>query len=248
MRLQFFLLLFLCTTSLPAMAQFKRGNRMAGASVGSLFFNAGTGKVSYPAPTQGYTSRTTAIGLSLTPSLGWFITDKTVAGVTLTLNPATQKTTFEVTGTTYQQDQSNSFSTGAGVFARHYFSGSALVPFVQGGMNGGISTLTKEGFFFGGSGASAYKDLYEGNTAGGFFANGALMAGITKVINEYIGLDFFGGYNFSYHRNTLKTTTTRDLQNNGSVDLTLISEPSTNFTNQGFLAGVGFQLFLEKRK
>ena len=223
---------------------------MVGANVGSLFFNAGTADVSFPAPTTGYTSRTTSFGVSITPSMGWFISDNTAVGVLLNINPSSNKTTYEAGGNTYQQDKVSIFNIGFGGFARNYFSSgsSSFKPFGQLSLNLGFSSQRSDGFFYGGSGSSAYKETYDGKSSGGFFFNAALALGMTKMLNAHTGLDIFAGYNFSSNKHTYKTVTLRDDGNNGSIDVTYEKNPTTNFSNHGVVLGVGFQIFLEPRK
>ncbi len=67
------------------------------------------------------------------------------------------------------------------------------------------------------------------------------------MLNVHTGLDLFAGYTFSYDKNTFKTTTQVDLGNNGTIDQTTISDPTQKFTNHGFVIGLGFQIFLEKK-
>jgi outer membrane protein W len=235
--------------SVAANAQFKKGMRMAGASVGSIFFNSGSSDVSYPAPTSGYSSKITSFGVNIGPSMGWFISDNTAIGVSLNINPTSNKTTYEASGNTFQQDKVNGFNFGIGGFARNYFnSSSTFMPFGQLGLNFGISNQKTSGFFYGGSGASAYKLSYDGKSSGGFFANAALVLGMTKMVTPHTGFDISVGYTFSYNKNTYKTTTTRDDGNNGTIDLTSVSNPTTKYTNHGVVLGVGFQVFLEGRK
>jgi outer membrane protein W len=224
-------------------AQFKKGTRMVGATIGNIFVNSGNSDVSYPNATQGYTSNSTSFGLSLNPSIGWFINERTVIGATLAVNPTKNKTTFENGGNTFQKDESTAFNIGIGAFARNYFStSSSFMPFGQAGFNVGISTQKTNGFFIAAS--NAYKSTYDGKSSGGSFANAALSIGMTKLLNPHIGLDIYAGYNFSYTKNKYKTTTLRDDLNNGSIDLTSISEPESEFTNHGFMVGVGLQIFL----
>ena len=247
-KIAFFIPVFF-VVSLPANAQFKKGMRMAGASLGSIFFNSGTGDVSYPAPTLGFTSKTTSFGVNLAPTMGWFITDHTAVGISLNINPTSNKTTYEGGGTTYQEDKVNGFNFGFGGFARNYFkSSSSFMPFGQFGINMGISSQKTEGFFYGGSGPGAYKITYDGKSSGGFFANAGLVLGMTKMITPHTGLDVSFGYSYSYNKNTYKTTTLRDDGNNGSIDLTSESNPTTKYTNHGVVLGVGFQIFLDARK
>jgi len=223
---------------------------MAGADVGSIFFTSGTADVSYPAPTVGYTSKTTSFGVSIAPSMGWFISDNTAIGVLLNINPSSNKTTYESGGNTYQQDKVSIFNIGIGGFARNYFSseGSSFRPFGQLSLNFGFNSQQSDGFFYGGSGSSAYKLTYDGKSSGGFFFNAALALGMTKMLSAHTGLDFFAGYNFSHNKNTYKTVTQRDDGNNGSIELTYESNPTTNFSSHGVVLGVGFQVFLDPRK
>ncbi len=229
-------------------AQFKKGDKMVGVSVGNIFFNSGSadqkvgsiGSLNY---------NTRSFGLSLTPSIGWFITDKTVVGATLNINPTSQKTTYESNGSTFQKDESKNFNIGMGGFVRNYFNSTgSFLPFGQIGLNAGISTVNTEGFFYGGTGPTAYKETYDGKSSGGTFINSALTLGMTKLVGELTGLDIFAGYNFSYNKNTFKTTRLRDDGNNGSIDSRGENETETNFTNHGFVLGVSFQIFLRKKK
>ena len=75
-----------------------------------------------------------------------------------------------------------------------------------------------------------------------------LLLGFTKLLNTNTGLDIYGGYNYSYNKNTNKTITNIDSGNNGSIDLIEVREPTTKFTNHGFVLGVGFQIFLTGKK
>lgn len=227
--------------------QFEKGTRIAGATIGSIFFNSGNSDVSFPAPTQGYTSSTTSFGLSLTPSMGWFLNTHTVVGATFTINPTKNKSMFENGGNTFQKDESTSFSIGIGGFARNYFStSSSFMPFGQIGFNAGVNNEKTNGFFIAGS--NAYKTTYDGKSSGGFFANSLFAIGMTKLLNPHIGFDIYAGYNFSYTKNKYKTITWRDNGNDGSIDITSENQPETQFTNHGFVLGLGFQVFLERRK
>jgi hypothetical protein len=242
------LLLFLFLSVVSA-GQFKKGNRMTGLTVGTAFFNSGNADVSYPAPTTGYTAKTTNFGLAIQPSLGWFITDNTAVGVSLNINPTSSKLTKEAGGTTYEKDKTNSFNFGIGGFARSYFSNfSSFLPFGQFSLNVGMSSLSNEGFIYNSDIGGSYKQTYSGKSSGGFFTNATLSAGFTKLLNSHTGLDFYAGYTFSFNKNTSKTTLLKDYGNNGSIEQTIESEPTTKFTSHGFMIGVGFQIFLGPRK
>jgi len=228
-------------------AQFSRGDRMAGATVGTLLFNSGTADISV-ATIGSNTSRITSYNVSVGPSLGWFISEKTVIGATLNINPNGQKTTYEQSGSTYQSDKNTGFNFGLGGFVRNYFAGKTLLPFAQFSLNGGLSSTKTEGFFYGGAGSGAYKTSYTGSSNGGMFLNSSFTGGFTRLLGDNAGLDFYLGYTFSYNKNEFKRTSLRDDGNNGSIDTRSENETTTKFTNHGFTAGVGFQFFLRKKK
>ena len=57
------IVLLLVSTTIDA--QFKKGMRMAGASIGNAFYNSGKSDYSYPPPTAGYTSNNNSLPLHL---------------------------------------------------------------------------------------------------------------------------------------------------------------------------------------
>lgn len=247
MKLRLALLLPLLA-AIPAAAQFQKGDRMLGATVGSVNFNSGTGTQEV-ASIGSADSKASGYSIQINPSMGWFINEKTVIGGALTLNPAGNKTTYESGGNTFQKDQQNSFNIGAGGFVRHYLGGTGrLLPFAQAGVNAGVNTTTTEGFFYGGSGSGAYKDTYDGKSSGGSYLNAQLLGGFTKMVGELTALDFYLGYNFSRSRSTFSLTRLRDEGNNGSIDIRSENKTTSTYTNHGFILGVGFQVFLRSKK
>lgn len=247
MKIKPLLFIFALVSCFFANAQFHKGDRVIGASVASLVFNSGSSDITV-ANIGSNTSVIKNHNVLVNPSMGWFMGDHSLLGVQLSLNPYGAKTTYEQNGSTYQSDKSNSYNLGIGGYFRQYLKGRDFLPFVQLGLNGGLSNLKTEGFFYGGSGVNAYKNSYDGNSKGGGYLNAAFTAGFTKMINETAGLDFYVGYTYSYNKNTFKKTTLRDLGNNGTIDERLENETTTKYTNNGLLAGVGFQIFLRGKK
>jgi hypothetical protein len=226
-----------------AIAQFHKGEKMAGADIASFIFNSGGADVSFP-QVRGYSSKTTNYALSIEPAFGWFISDKTVIGGTFILKPTSQKTRYEDAGTTFQEDRLKGFNIGAGLFARNYFGGGAgFLPFAQAGINAGVNSSSSEGFKYYDS-TPDYKITYDGKSSGGFFANATVLVGMTKLVGNHTGLDVYVGYNYSYNKNTFKTTTLTDLDLDGDIDFRSENEPTTKFTNHGLVVAVGFQVFL----
>lgn len=243
------LILIMAITGASATAQFNKGDRMVGPSIATLFFNSGSSDIEV-ASIGSNKSVIRNYSVSIVPSLGWFISDNTVVGAMLNINPNGQKVTYEQNGSTYQSDKSNGFNIGAGGFVRNFFPGNnkSLVPFVQLGLNAGFSNLKTEGFFYGGAIPANYKLTYTGESNGGAFVNAAFAGGLTKMVGENAGLDFYIGYNYSYNKNVFKKTTLRDNGNDGSIDERGENQTTTKFTNHGFAAGVGFQVFLRGKK
>lgn len=241
---KYVILMLMALPALAAEAQFSKGDKMVGTSVGSIFLNSGGTDVSFP-QTRGYSSKTSSYGLRIEPAFGWFISDKTVIGASININPSGQKVNYEDLGTTFQQDKNTNFNIGVGGFARNYFgSPGNFRLFGQFGFNAGINSSKTDGFRYY-SGAPSYKVSYDGKSSGGFFANAILQLGLTKMVGDHTGLDIYLGYNYSYNKNTFKTTTLTDIGLDGSIDTRAESEPTSKFTNHGLIVGVGFQIFLK---
>jgi outer membrane protein W len=243
-----FILFAICSLgNLSVSAQIKKGTRIIGASIGNVVVNSGTADVTVD-QIGNSTSKITGYNISINPSIGWFISDNTAVGASFNINPVSNKNTYEENGSTFQSDKSSNFNFGLGGFVRHYLKNTGnLLPFGQLGLNAGISNLNTEGFFYGGTGPTVYKTSYDGSSNGGFFFNSTFQAGVTKMLNDHTGLDFYVGYNFSYNKNEFKKTTLRDDGNDGSIDSRGENNTTTKFTNHGFVVGVGFQIFLQKK-
>lgn len=250
MRNKIFLLPLLCLfAGSKTKAQFSKGDRMAGTSVASFIFNSGTADINV-SQIGSNSSTVKNFNIAITPSLGWFISDNTAVGFVLNINRTGQKTTYEQTGSTYQSDKSNGLNIGGGGFARSYFGKTgSFLPFGQATVNAGASNLKTEGFYYYPGGVPYFKDTYTGKSNGGFFFNGTLAAGLTKMMGENAGLDFFLGYTYSSSNNTFKRTKLFYSTSTATTPSeTRENETTTKFTNHGFQLGIGFQVFLRKNK
>lgn len=242
-----FFLFFLLLASFTVNAQFKKGDKMLGTSIASILYNTGGSDIS---ATPGGNSKSlfNNYSVSIIPQMGWFLSGSTVVGFTADLNPYGQKNIYKQNGLTYQSDKASGLNLGVGGFVRNYFKKTGkYLPFAQAGANLGITNYKTDGFFYGGSGASAYKQTYTGNSSGGFFANGSIQAGITKMMGENAGLELYIGYTYSYINNKFKRTTLFDDGNNGTIDSSTENVTTTKYTNHGFMIGLGFQIFLRKK-
>ncbi len=242
------LALLLCPVVCVCNAQFKKGDKMAGASVASFVFNSGSSDITVESVGSN-TAKTKGYSINISPSLGWFLNENTVAGFTLSLNPGSDKTSYQQNGSTYQNDKASKYNIGAGGFVRSFFGDSkTLKPFAQASINAGASSLKTDGFFYYNTGNPLYKQTYDGKSSGGFFLNAALTGGFTKMIGEYTGLDFYLGYNFSVNNYTFKKTTLYYTSANDNNPTKGINNTTTKFTNNGVIVGIGFQVFIRGKK
>src|SRR5689334_8499000 len=116
------LILILFFLPVTAFTQFSKGDKMVGATIASVVVNSGTAEISVTSIGDN-TSVIKNYNVAIQPSIGWFLSDHTVLGVGLNINPTGNTTTYEQNGTTYQKDKMNTFDLGFGVFTRHYLKG-----------------------------------------------------------------------------------------------------------------------------
>jgi hypothetical protein len=244
-----FVILALFITCL-SQAQFKKGDRMVGVSIIGASFNSGNSAFSFPGGTSGYDTKSNSFSISLNPSLGWFINEKTVIGASINAGTSSNKLSYVSRDTTFSQNKSSQLTLGIGGFIRNYFKTepSSLMPFIQASVNFGTGGGKNEGFNFSTDAGGKYKDTFDGKASGVAFANAALSGGFTKMVGQHVGLDFFIGYNYSYNKKTSKTTTVRSYTSGGGVGFTAVYEPTEKFTSNGASIGIGFQIFLDTKK
>jgi hypothetical protein len=236
--------------SVTTYGQFKKGTRMIGSSVATGFFNGGNTEISYPSNSNlNYSSKNSSYGITLSPNYGWFISDKTVVGVLLNAGfngfTTTDKTSANVR---FRETNSTSFNFGAGAFVRNYFNtGSSFMPFGQASLNLGLASNSSDGFYFE-SGTTVSRVDFDRKSTGGFYTNANLTFGVTKMLNSFIGLDLYLGYNFSFNRLNYTENQAVDASNNGTIDETRKADTESRFTSHGAAVGVGLQIFLDPKK
>jgi hypothetical protein len=227
-------------------AQFKKGDKMLGASVGTVFLNSGSTDVSTSIITS--TNSNDNFGLSINPSIGWFINDNIAVGIMPTAGYNKQKLLGKSSGSTYMKDESSRFIIGIGGFARYYFSAKNPKTrlFGQYDLSLGLSGSKSEGFQYETYGV--YVDRYNQKSSGDFFANTSLLFGVSKFLTNKTSLDFYIGYKFSYIKSNPKGTFLRDYSDPLIGDVTQKPDYDQKFTGHNVVIGVGFQVFLEKKK
>jgi hypothetical protein len=228
-------------------AQFQKGDKMAGASVGSVFFNNGSADVSTSSVNS--TNSNDNFGITLNPSIGWFINDNVALGIMPDIGYKKQKQLGKSSsGSTYLKDESNQFNIGVGGFARYYFKGTSMKTrfFGQYDLSLGINSNKSEGFQYETYGV--YVDRYNNKSSGNFFANTGLSFGISKFLSHHTALDFYIGYEFSYIKSNPTGTFFRDYSDPSTGDVTANINYDQKFTGHNVVLGVGLQVFLEKKK
>jgi hypothetical protein len=227
-------------TAISSQAQFKKGTKMVGAGIASSFISTGKTDYSFPNGTEGYTANQNNFSLNVNPSVGWFINKNCVVGGQIIFSMSNQKTWLESAsnGNTYQKDNYKNTDFGAGAFFRYYLSSPTKIkPFAHLYFNGGSGSTTTNGFYY----ATDFSQTYEGESSSRFFYNLGLNAGITKMINQSIGLEGFVGYAHSYNKFT--TTTRANTNDNGTVTSSEY-QPTQKFNGNGVNIGIGLQVFL----
>jgi hypothetical protein len=246
MQPKFLLIFLLSILSVSAHSQFVKGNRMVGATIASSLFSSG--KTDLSGPNQLSIEQTNKnFTLQFTPSMGWFVSDKTVVGASMLVSVYNQKATNESGGVNYKEDENNNLDFGAGVFARQYLSTSnQMRPFVHLHLTVGSGSTETEGYYYYTLPGDIVKDTYTGSSKGKFFYNAGVNAGLTRMLNQNAGLDLFIGYLYSYNKRTTTSTLISDHTNNG-LDTRSEYESTQKFAGHGFTFGIGFQVFLSKK-
>lgn len=228
-------------------AQFKRGDKMLGASVGTIFFNNNSTDFSTSVSTS--TTSNDNFGINFNPSMGKFINENFAVGFMPDIGFSKQKQLGKSSaGSTYLKDETTLYNVGIGGFARYYFDGKNDKTrfFGQYNLSLGIGGSKTSGFQY--ETLGIYVDRYDRKSSGDFIAKTGVNLGISKFLSNHTALDFYIGYNFSYIKSNPSGTTVRDYTNPGTADETQKINYDQKFTGNNVVLGIGFQVFLEKKK
>jgi hypothetical protein len=244
--------LFLASISvflfLPSSAQFAKGTVMPGAAIATGYMSSGETHFSGTNQLSSTISNTNT-SISLSPSVGWFMNSNTVAGGSVFLLYNSQKLRQGSGGITNKKDNTKNMDLGLGGFIRYYLNTkSSLRPFAHAYLNGGSGSSEIDGVYYTSGFGGTDKSSYEGNSSGRFFYNAGVNAGVTKMLNEHIGLEAFLGYGFSHTQVSNHVTQVTDYGNAGTPDTTSEYETKQDFNGNALNIGIGFQLFLARRK
>lgn len=228
-------------------AQFNKGDKMVGFSVGSFFYNHSSSDLSNSLGSS--TTELDEFGIALNPSIGWFVNENVVVGVapSVTYDKQTQLGKSS-NGNTYLKDESNHFGINVGGFSRYYFKGPSnnLRFFGQYNLSIGLGGGKSDGFEYERNGI--YVERYNRKSSGDFMANTGVTAGLSKFVSRYTALDFYIGYDFSYTKSNPTGNTTTDYTDPGTPDTNVKIDYEQKITQHHLVFGVGFQVFLAKKK
>jgi hypothetical protein len=227
-------------------AQFTKGDKMVGASVGSAFFNSTSADQS--TSLASLTISNDDFGISFNPTIGWFINENVAIGLRPSFGYSKKKLLGKSSGSTYLKDETSQYSFSVGGFSRYYFSGTSIKTrfFGQYDLSLGISGSKTDGFQY--ESLGSFVDRSSLKSSGDFFANTGLSLGVSKFLSKKTSLDFYIGYTFSYTKSNPKGTFIRDYTDPAVGDVTQKPDYTQKLTGNNVVLGVGFQVFLEKKK
>ena len=226
-----FMCLFLAMTCL-LFPQNKKGNLIIGTDVGSAGLYIGNSESGYSSSKDINKSDYTSYGISVYPTIGYYIKDNLVVG-----------TYFELgfNGNKYNNSTTADSSTSESKSSYVYFSLGPFARFYLGQDNGkgrlfvhvsaGIGFYPLYSYTYTPSSGSGYKEKYDKY----FPWNAGLKIGYEHYFNPVIGLELYFGYTY-YHSN-----------NSYTLDYTTGTDYTYNYTGNehDFTFGVGLQIHLD---
>ncbi len=242
--------LFLAIASMagltPVAAQSLKGTLFVGTSIGSTSYTQTSNNYDY---SDGGNKNTDAhaYSLSLSPSMGVFVTNHLIIGGSLGLSYSHNKTnTANTEGTpTAETTSTNTTTMNLGPFLRYYFYENKplrtmLYMQAQGTVGTGGGSSSGRGYS---NATSTYAS--SGTVSNIFTWTSGASIGVTHFIGKNVGMDFAIGYahNYEYSSNNNQTVTVLD--NGGSE--TKPNNYSLATSSDGFTLSVGFHWFFHPR-
>ncbi len=223
--------------SIGCYGQFTKGTRTVGLNLTS--FNFSSLNSSYDVNQIGSSSNTNnSLNVSITPSMGWFISEQVLVGGSFSFNLNNSKFTAGNNVTR----KGNSFTAGIGSFGRYYFGATNFMPYAQASL--GVSF---------GSGKNTWDETYttysekgEGNQKSIFNINAGIGMGLTKMISKNTGLDISLGYGFTNSSFDYSSESNIQYNNPPSSELRK-SEYKYTGVNHGASFSIGFLIFLDPK-
>ncbi len=236
MKKVLFALLLLSATT--AGAQFTKGTRTVGINVSSIGYSNLTSTFE---PTNGGVTGSSGnnnFNVSITPSMGWFLSENVLIGGNLNINFSGAK----YTEGNYLESNANTFTGGVGGFGRYYFGKSGFMPYAQASLGIAFGSGTEKLS----ANYANYTTKGDGKKGGILAFNGGVGLGITKMLSKHTGLDIGLGYSFSSVSYKYSFEENRQYTNPSSSEL-LKTNYKYNGITHGGTASVGFLIFLDPK-
>jgi hypothetical protein len=239
------LALALCAGVLTGVnAQTAKGNLFLGTGLGATSYNTGNYTFDY-SDGNNVSQNDKKYALSLSPSIGVFLTDHLVFGGSLDVSYDHEKSVLNNTDPTQVGSISTTNSTNysVGPFLRYYFfntTPSSTLFYLQGnaGIGSGSQNSTQN------STNTSTSNVYTAHAGSLLLFNAAGSLGITHFVSKTIGLDLAVSYLYNYEKYTdnFSNVTTNSAgvpnSNSGTFKATL--------PQNGIGLSAGFHLFLGK--
>lgn len=230
------LLLISVTAMSATYAQFTKGTRMAGVSIGSGGFNANN--TSFDQESVGTSGSTTNfINLSLTPSMGWFLNENIVLGVNVNVN--FQNRVYK--SGSFADSKNNDFTIGLGGYGRYYFASTGFMPYGQVSLGGAFGS----GKGSGNAKNTSYSDKWTEDKKGIFNLSAGAAFGVTKMVAKNVGFDIGLGYLFTNSSYNYSSVTNRQYAASSEK---LETKGKYSNSSHGVTLSAGLLIFLDPKK
>jgi hypothetical protein len=240
-----FFALLVGTCSIHTQAQLKKGNMLVETSLGNITVNSG--KTKYESPTAVTSSyKTNTFGITLSPRVGFFLSDNFVLGTELKIDIYNSKEDdFNGAGVKSSDSKFSETSIGLTPFARLYFPGKNPKSVFYGQLSAGfnVDVSRKQDYvYYNALGAitSKFKYNYEKKP---FSYAGDARVGWNRFLTESIALNMDLGYEF--RRNTQTSTYT---QTPTIGPATTSTSSKYTYDRSGVIWNLGFSMFIPCKK
>ncbi len=241
---KFFLIAFVLI-GITGYGQFIKGTRTLGFNFGGVGYNSRNTDDDYVDSRLGLRTKSQKdFSINFNPSYGVFVTNQLLlgGGISLSYNNSKYDEKYDFVF----NSSSNSLILGLNLYSRYYFAGkNNLFPYGQ--INFGVG-------FGNGSGESTEKYLSRDSSIvndftqkGIFNVNAGLSAGVTKMLNKNVGIDFALGYNLNMFNSTIAPVFSRVVRGT-TIESGNGGEYKSSNTTNGVSLNVGLIIFLDPQK
>ena len=217
--------------SIPLFSQNKKGNFLIGTDIGGANLNFSSSQYSYPPDPTIFKDKSTAFGITVDPSIGYFLSDSIVAGAFLNLYFSSGTDDSSTTGSpATSTGTSSELGASLGPYLRIYFgdNNGKGMPYIQ--FTAGINILPFYSYKYTPSSGVGYSYKYDSYSSW----NAGVEIGYEHYLNPHVGIEYYIGYGYSHVKQV-----THDEYTNGAI----YSDASEN-SSHGISFGVGLQIHL----